>query len=82
MLQRDLSISFCTDNRLVSNTTVCNELQLAVEHFPIDSTRLKSIVINGFERSFYYQPYAAKKAYLQKAIAYYDTIARQFGIAA
>lgn len=82
MLQRDISISFCTDNRLVSNTTVCNELQLAVAHFPIDAARLKSIVINGFKRSFYYQPYAVKRAYLQKVADYYDAIARQFGVAA
>ena len=82
MLKRNLSISFCTDNRLVSNTTVCNELQLAVEHFPIDAPGLRNIVINGFKRSFYYHSYDAKRAYLHKSIDYYDTIARQFGIKA
>ena len=80
MLQRDLSITFCTDNRLVSNTTVCNELQLAVEHFPIDASRLKEIVVNGFKRSFYYHAYDAKSAYLRDVLAYYDKIAQQSGI--
>jgi adenosine deaminase len=82
MLQRNISVSLCTDNRLVSNTTVCKEYQLAVESFPIDPAALRSLVINGFKRSFYYHPFAAKSAYLKKVTDHYDSLARQFGIAA
>lgn len=82
MLERGLSVTLCTDNRLVSNTTVCKEYQLAIEHFPIDAATLKDIAIRGFKRSFYYHSYQEKKAYLQRVVAYYDKVARDFGIAA
>ena len=80
MLEHDLSISLCTDNRLVSNTTVCNEYQLALEHFQINAQRLQGIVVNGFKRSFYYQPNSQKRAYLRGIVDYYETIAHRFGI--
>jgi len=82
MLERGLSVTLCTDNRLVSNTTVCQEYQLAIDHFPIDAATLKDIAIRGFKRSFYYHSYQRKKAYMQRAVAYYDAVAREFGIAA
>jgi adenosine deaminase len=80
MLERGLSITLCTDNRLVSNTTVCREYQLALAHFPIDSLTLRNIVLHGFKRSFYYHPYTDKAAYLKKVISYYDALADRFGI--
>ena len=82
MLERGLSVTLCTDNRLVSNTTVCKEYQLAIEHFPIDAATLKDIAIRGFKRSFYCHSYQEKKAYLQRVVAYYDKVARDFNIAA
>ena len=80
MLERGLSVTLCTDNRLVSNTTVCQEYQLAIDHFPIDAATLKDIAIRGFKRSFYYHSYQRKKAYMQSAIAYYDAVAESFGV--
>jgi adenosine deaminase len=32
MIAHSLSLSICTDNRLVSNTTVSRELELVAEH--------------------------------------------------
>ena len=80
MLERGLSVTLCTDNRLVSNTTVCQEYQLAIDHFPIDAATLKDIAIRGFKRSFYYHSYQRKKAYMQRAVAYYDAVAESFGV--
>ena len=80
MLERGLSVTLCTDNRLVSNTTVCQEYQLAIDHFPIDAATLKDIAIRGFKRSFYYHSYQRKKAYMQRAVAYYDAVAKDFGV--
>ena len=80
MLERGLSVTLCTDNRLVSNTTVSKEYRLAVEHFPLDAVRLKALALNGFERAFHFRPYAEKTAYLQRVASYYDTIARQHGV--
>lgn len=82
MLERGLSVTLCTDNRLVSNTTVCQEYQLAIEHFPIDAATLKNIAIRGFKRSFYYHSYQEKKDYLNRVLAYYDAISQSFGVVA
>ena len=82
MLERGLSVTLCTDNRLVSNTTVCEEYQLAIEHFPIDAATLKDIAIRGFKRSFYYHSYQEKKSYLLRVVAYYEAVAKDFNIAA
>lgn len=82
MLERGLSVTLCTDNRLVSNTTVCKEYQLAIEHFPIDAEMLRNIAIRGFKRSFYYRDYQAKKAYLNRVVAHYDAVAKTFGVTA
>lgn len=80
MLERRLSLTLCTDNRLVSNTTVCTEYQLALECFPIDASTLRTIAFQGFKRSFFYRPYTAKAAYLKKVFGYYDSTARKFGV--
>jgi adenosine deaminase len=80
MLENKLSVSFCTDNRLVSNTTVCNELRLALENFPITSHDLKNIIVYGFKRSFYYHSYPEKRAWVRRTINYYDAVAKKFGI--
>lgn len=80
MLERGLSICLCTDNRLVSNTTVCREYQLALENFPIDGAALKTLAVEGFKHSFYYHPYAQKQAYVRSIASYYDALALQAGI--
>lgn len=80
MLENKLSVTFCTDNRLVSNTTVCNEIKLALENFEITPHDLKNIIVYGFKRSFYYHPYVEKRAYVREVINYYDEVARKFGV--
>jgi len=74
MLDNRLSTTFCTDNRLVSNTTVTNEINLAVRHFDITPQRLKDIIIYGFKRSFYPGDYAEKRKYVRQVINYYEAI--------
>ena len=44
MLAHKMSVSICTDNRLVSHTTVTDEYALALEHFEIDAKQLRDIV--------------------------------------
>ncbi|MFW5801023.1 MAG: adenosine deaminase family protein [Spirochaeta sp.] len=78
MLEQRLSITLCTDNRLVSNTTVSDEIMLALENFDIDPDTLKDIIIYGFKRSFFYHPYPEKRKYVHQAIEYYDQIAAQY----
>ncbi|OHD57656.1 MAG: adenosine deaminase [Spirochaetes bacterium GWF1_51_8] len=80
MLDNSLSVTLCTDNRLVSHTTVTNEVKLAIENFDITPKRLKNIIIYGFKRSFNYQPYPKKREYVRRVINYYEKLEREYGI--
>ncbi|HEY5559119.1 MAG TPA: adenosine deaminase family protein [Steroidobacteraceae bacterium] len=73
-----LSTTLCTDNRLMSNTTVTNELALAVKHLGLDRHDLKSIVIYGFKRSFYPGSYLNKRQYVRQIIDHYEAVEQKF----
>ena len=74
MLEARLSATLCTDNRLVSHTTVSREVGLAVETFGMDLGQVRNTLIYGFKRSFYPGPYTEKRAYVRQIIDYYDAI--------
>ena len=75
-----LSTTICTDNRLVSNTTVTKELLLACTHLGLDRHDLKSIIVYGFKRSFFPGSYLRKRQYVRQIIDYYDRVeARHLG---
>ncbi len=76
-LKCDLSISLCTDNRTVSNTTLTDEIDLAIQNFNLDARKLKNIIIYGFKRSFFPGSYPEKRRYVRKIIDYYETIERE-----
>lgn len=78
MLDNKLSVTFCTDNRLVSSTTVTREIKLALDNFDISRRSLKDIIIYGFKRSFYYQPYNKKREYVRKVINYYEKLEKKY----
>jgi adenosine deaminase len=73
-LDQNLSVSICTDNRTVSNTTLTDEICMAVQHFNIQYRQLKNIIIYGFKRSFFPGSYSEKRAYVRRIIDYYETI--------
>lgn len=78
MLDNRLSVSICTDNRLVSNTSVCKELKLMTDNFNISEKMFKDIVVYGFKRSFFYGSYSEKRKYVRKCIAYYESIVQKY----
>ncbi|MGO9410156.1 MAG: adenosine deaminase family protein [Spirochaetia bacterium] len=80
MLDYRLSLTFCTDNRLVSHTSVTRELTLALDNFSIPPDQLKDIIVYGFKRSFYYRPYIEKRKWVRQVIDYYEKLEKQFGI--
>ena len=80
MVQDRLSVSLCTDNRLVSRTTVTQELRRVVDAFEIRPAELRNLILHGFKRSFYHGSYKEKRAYVRKVIDYYDRIAEQHGL--
>lgn len=74
MLARQLSTTFCTDNRTVSKTSVTNEILLALQHFPITQKQLRHIIVYGFKRSFFPDSYTNKRKYVRQCINYYEKI--------
>lgn len=73
-----LSTTLCTDNRLMSHTTVTRELQLAVEHLGVHRHDLRSIIIYGFKRSFFPGSYLRKRRYVRQIIDYYDAVEAKY----
>lgn len=74
MLEANLSVSICTDNRLVSNTSVTRELLLAVHALDLTPYQLRNIVVGGFKGSFFPATYNEKRAYVRCAIDRYDAL--------
>jgi adenosine deaminase len=68
MRRRRLSTTFCTDNRLVSHTSVSHEIARAVEAFALTPQEVRDSLIYGFKRSFYPGTYLEKRAYVRQAI--------------
>ena len=80
MREHKLSTTICTDNRLISRTTVTRELKLAVDHFGLTNRDLKSIIIYGFKRSFFPRDYRQKRIYVRRVIDYYREVEKRHKI--
>ena len=74
MRKRKLSTTFCTDNRLVSNTTVSNEISRAVKAFDLTAREVRDSLIYGFKRSFFPGTYLEKRQYVRQVIDYADRV--------
>ena len=80
MVQDRLSVTLCTDNRLVSQTTVSRELRLASNAFRISPDELRRVILHGFKRSFYPGSYREKRNYVRQIIDYYDRVTAEHGL--
>ncbi len=80
MLDGRLSVAFCTDNRLVSRTSVCLEIQKAVNAFNITPIELGDLLVYGFKRSFFPGPYLEKRAYVRNVIDFRDAVLKRHGL--
>jgi adenosine deaminase len=76
MLDHELSVSICTDNRLMSNTSVTNELRLAIEKSKMTDRELRNVIVAGFKGSFFPGTYRAKRQFVRQVIDRYDALAR------
>ena len=74
MLEARLSATLCTDNRLVSHTSVTRELKLAADAFRMDASQIRNTVIYGFKRSFFPGTYREKRAYVRTVLDHYDRV--------
>jgi adenosine deaminase len=82
MRRRRLSTTFCTDNRLVSNTTVSQEIARAVEAFGLSPREVRDMLIYGFKRSFFPGTYLEKRTYVRETIDYADRVMAGAGLPA
>jgi len=80
MVAERLSVSLCSDNRLISRTTVSRELELATSAFGMSPAELRRVVLHGFKRSFFPGSYREKRDYVRQVIDYYDTVAAAHGL--
>ena len=81
MRKRRLSTTFCTDNRLVSRTTVSREIARAVGAFELKPREVRDILIYGFKRSFFPGTYLEKRTYVRKVIDFTDRLLGEAGTA-
>ncbi len=77
MVETGLSVSICTDNRLVSDTTVTRELCRVAEALPITRHQFRNLVVAGFKGSFFPGPYAEKRAFVRRVIDRYEELERR-----
>ena len=66
-LDRQLRVTLNTDNRLISGTTMTDELWLAVQAFNLNFEQLSKVILNGFKSLFL--PFDEKVEIYQKAKA-------------
>jgi len=78
MMERKLSVTLCTDNRTVSDTTVTKELHKAVTTFDLTRNNLKNILVYGFKRSFFPGRYDQKREYVRRCMEYFEKVEREF----
>ena len=82
MIQDRLSVTLCTDNRLMSRTTVTQELRKVTDAFRMGPHELRNTILHGFKRSFFPGSYKEKRAYVRQVIDFYDRVSAQHGLPA
>ncbi len=74
MLAHNMSVCICTDNRLMSNTSVSRELQLVATEMPVTRNQFRNLVIAGFKGSFFPGSYNEKRGYVRRVIDRYEAL--------
>lgn len=73
------SVTLCTDNRLVSRTTMTDEVEKAVASFALEPRALKDVLIYGFKRSFFPGAYPDKRDWVRSVLNYMEDQFGQYG---
>ncbi|HEU4725050.1 MAG TPA: adenosine deaminase [Candidatus Eisenbacteria bacterium] len=77
-LRRGLRVTLNTDNRLVSRTTMTQELDRAVTAFKLTPNDVRHVLVNGFKSAFL--PVARKAALLRASLREMDALFRHAGV--
>jgi hypothetical protein len=80
MLDHRLAASLHTDNRLVSNTTVCREIRMAADGFDFTRKQMKDTVLGAFKSSFFPKDYIFKRNYVRRVMNYYEELEKEYGV--
>jgi len=78
MIGHDLSVSICTDNRLVSRTTVSQELERITSAFPVSHAQFRNMIAAGFKGSFFSGGYSRKRQYVRRMLECYDACVQRY----
>lgn len=78
MIDHSLSVSICTDNRLVSDTTVTAELLIAIRKVGVTRKELRNLVIAGFKGSFFPGTYTEKRRYVRQVLNRYAQLEKDW----
>ncbi len=73
MIEHELSVTLCTDNRLVSRTSISEEYARLLQAVPLTKAQLRNIVMAGFKGSFFADGYMRKRAYVRQVMDRLDT---------
>jgi len=78
-----VNVVLCTDNTLMSKTTMSREIQLATEHFPgmRNYDPFRRVVLNGFKYSFCPGSTSAKADHVTQASKVLDNVLRKYKVA-
>jgi adenosine deaminase len=77
-LKLGVRVTLNTDNRLVSSTTMTDELDRAVRTFALDPIDVRQVLLNGFKSAFV--PYTEKGDLLRRAVGEIDQRLAKFEI--
>jgi len=80
MLKRNIAVAICTDNRLVSHTTVSHELGLVADELEVSVHQFRNLVLAGFKGAFFAGTYNEKRTYFRKILDRYLALEREFGL--
>ncbi|MBL9076519.1 MAG: adenosine deaminase family protein [Planctomycetes bacterium] len=79
MREARCSVTLCTDNRLVSRTTMTDEVDKAVSAFGLEPRALKDVLIYGFKRSFFPGSYPDKRNWVRAVLNHMEDVFLQAG---
>ncbi len=74
LIMRDMPFILCTDNRLISHTSVTQEYEILLHHHLLEPAAIKKLVLQGFHHSFFLGTLAQKKLFLERIENFYDKI--------
>jgi adenosine deaminase len=78
MIEKRFSVSIGTDNRLVSSTTVTDELKKVIKNIDVTKKQLRDLVISGFKGCFYYGSYAEHRDFVRTAMNKYFELEKEY----